>query len=165
MFRRFWAVIALVCLPQLLLAQGADVAFKDMEHDASAPVEIESDKFSVDQSTNLAVFLGNVLVVQGLLRLSADQVNVEYASDESNDISAVIAVGNVTFVNGAEAAEAAEAQRAEYTLATNEIVMTGDVLVTQGRSALSGQKMVVNLETGKGEMIGRVKTILRSGNP
>jgi len=162
MFRRFWAVIALVCLPQLLLAQGADVAFKDMEHDASAPVEIESDKFSVDQSTNLAVFLGNVLVVQGLLRLSADQVNVEYASDESNDISAVIAVGNVTFVNGAEAAEA---QRAEYTLATNEIVMTGDVLVTQGRSALSGQKMVVNLETGKGEMIGRVKTILRSGNP
>ena len=162
MFRRFWAVIALVCLPQLLLAQGADVAFKDMEHDASAPVDIESDKFSVDQSTNLAVFLGNVLVVQGLLRLSADQVNVEYASDESNDISAVIAVGNVTFVNGAEAAEA---QRAEYTLATNEIVMTGDVLVTQGRSALSGQKMVVNLETGKGEMIGRVKTILRSGNP
>ncbi|MDG1530703.1 MAG: lipopolysaccharide transport periplasmic protein LptA [Paracoccaceae bacterium] len=162
MFRRFWAVIALVCLPQLLLAQGADVAFKDMEHDASAPIEIESDKFSVDQSTNLAVFLGNVLVVQGLLRLSADQVNVEYASDESNDISAVIAVGNVTFVNGAEAAEA---QRAEYTLATNEIVMTGDVLVTQGRSALSGQKMVVNLETGKGEMIGRVKTILRSGNP
>ena len=162
MFRRFWAVIALVCLPQLLLAQGADVAFKDMEHDASAPVEIESDKFSVNQSTNLAVFLGNVLVVQGLLRLSADQVNVEYASDESNDISAVIAVGNVTFVNGAEAAEA---QRAEYTLATNEIVMTGDVLVTQGRSALSGQKMVVNLETGKGEMIGRVKTILRSGNP
>ncbi|EBA04911.1 OstA-like protein [Rhodobacteraceae bacterium HTCC2150] len=162
MFRHFWAVIALVCLPQLLLAQGADVAFKDMEHDASAPVEIESDKFSVDQSTNLAVFLGNVLVVQGLLRLSADQVNVEYASDESNDISAVIAVGNVTFVNGAEAAEA---QRAEYTLATNEIVMTGDVLVTQGRSALSGQKMVVNLETGKGEMIGRVKTILRSGNP
>ena len=89
-------------------------------------------------------------------------MNVEYASDESNDISAVIAVGNVTFVNGAEAAEA---QRAEYTLATNEIVMTGDVLVTQGRSALSGQKMVVNLETGKGEMIGRVKTILRSGNP
>ena len=162
MFRRFWAVIALVCLPQLLLAQGADVAFKDMEHDASTPVEIESDKFSVNQSTNLAVFLGNVLVVQGLLRLSADQVNVEYASDESNDISAVIAVGNVTFVNGAEAAEA---QRAEYTLATNEIVMTGDVLVTQGRSALSGQKMVVNLETGKGEMIGRVKTILRSGNP
>jgi len=162
MFRRFLAVLALLLFPHFLMAQGADVAFSGMEYDAAAPVEIVSDQLAVDQSQNVASFLGNVIVVQGLLRLGADQVVVEYASDESGDISAVIASGNVTFVNGAEAAEA---QKAEYTLASGEIIMTGDVLVTQGRSALSGQKLVVNLETGKGEMIGRVKTILRSGTP
>lgn len=162
MFRRIFAVFAIVFLPTMAFAQGAGVAFSGMEHDASAPVEIVSDQLSVDQAENLAVFVGNVIVVQAALRLSADQVRVEYSDDDSSDISTVVAIGNVTFVNGAEAAEA---QKAVYTLASGEIVMTGDVLVTQGRSALSGEKLVVNLDTGKGEMIGRVKTILRSGKP
>ena len=38
------------------------------------------------------------------------------------------------------------------------VVMTGDVLLTQGSSALSGQKLSIDLKTGTGIMEGRVST-------
>ena len=42
--------------------------------------------------------------------------------------------------------------------------MTGDVLLTQGASALTSERMVVNLTTGTAQMAGRVKTILQTGD-
>lgn len=41
--------------------------------------------------------------------------------------------------------------------------MTGDVLLTQGESVMSGQKLSVNLRSGTGQMDGRVRTILQPG--
>ena len=63
-------------------------------------------------------------------------------------------------VNGAEAAEAA---KAVYTVSAGNIVMTGDVILTQGVNALSGQKLTADLNTGSGRMEGRVKTIFQTG--
>ena len=71
------------------------------------------------------------------------------------------ASGGVTIVSGQEAAES---NNAVYSLASETIVMTGDVLLTQGPSAITGDRFTYNLNTGSGEMSGRVKTILRTGN-
>ena len=68
------------------------------------------------------------------------------------------ATGNVLLVNGEETAKGAQAI---YTVQEEVIVLTGDVLLNQGRSALSGQKLVVNLDTGNGVMEGRVRTVLQ----
>jgi len=46
---------------------------------------------------------------------------------------------------------------------TGRLVMTGDVLLTQGASVMSGQKLDVDLKTGVGRMDGRVRTILQPG--
>ena len=37
--------------------------------------------------------------------------------------------------------------------------MEGDVLLTQGQSALSAQSMRINLNEGTGEFSGRVRTV------
>lgn len=42
--------------------------------------------------------------------------------------------------------------------------MTGDVLMTQGASAISAEKMTVRLKDGTAQMSGRVKTILKSAD-
>ncbi len=152
-----------VCTSTALLAQGATVAFGGLQQDASLPVEITADELTVDQSTGSAVFIGNVVAGQGEMRLSAARVQVQYAvvnGQPSGDIDKLIASGGVTLVNGGEAAEARDAV---YSVSSAEIVMTGDVILTQGVNALSGEKLTVDLTTGKGRMSGRVKTIFQTG--
>ena len=41
--------------------------------------------------------------------------------------------------------------------------MSGNVLLVQGRNALSSDKMSVNLSDGTAQMTGRVKTVLQTG--
>jgi len=64
----------------------------------------------------------------------------------------------VTLTAGDAAAEAAEAL---YTIGGGQIVMTGGVLLTRGGSAISGDRLAVDLTTGAGVMEGRVTTVLR----
>ena len=136
------------------------MAFGTITQDTTAPVEVTSDELSVDQETGRAVFVGNVIVGQGELRLAAQKVTVIYR-EESAGIERMIATGNVTLVSSLDAAEA---ERADYTIDSGEIIMTGNVLLTQGLSAIASDKMVIYLKDGTANMTGRVKTILQTGN-
>ena len=152
-----------LCTAFVVYAQGANVAFGGLKHDASLPVEITSDELTVDQGSGSAVFIGNVVASQGELRLSASRVLVQRVlvdGQPSGDIDKLVASGGVTLVNGEEAAEA---QDAVYSITNSEIIMTGDVILTQGPNALSGEKLTVDLNTGRGQMTGRVKTIFQTG--
>lgn len=142
------------------LAQSANVAFGARNHDPDLPVEVSSDQLSIDQDTGVVVFEGNVVAVQGELRLSARTVRVVYTDVEPRKIEQILASGGVTLVSGAEAAEAKDAI---YSVADRSVVMTGDVLLTQARATVSGDRLVVDLENGTGVMEGRVRTILRTG--
>lgn len=159
---RFLTALCLSCalsFPTAALPQGATVAFGGLKQDTSLPVEISADQLAVDQANGSAVFSGNVLVGQGEMRLSAGSVRVQYGAD-GKSIDRLHAAGGVTLANRNEAAEAREAV---YTIATGQVVMTGDVLLTQGQSALSGQKLVIDLKAGSGVMEGRVQTIFVPG--
>lgn len=156
---RIITVLALLALPSMGFAQGASVAFGGLKQDTSLPVEVSADQLAVNQADGTAVFTGNVLVGQGEMRLSAGRVKVEYTADGSG-ISRLFASEGVTLTN---ATDAAEAREAVYTIDSGNVVMTGDVLLTQGSNALSGQKLVINLKAGTGVMEGRVQTVFTPG--
>lgn len=149
-------VLALACVAQ---AQEARIAFGDLAQDTTLPVEVTADTFAVNNADGTAVFTGNVVVTQGEMKLSAAEVRVAYNQDQTA-IDQLIATGGVTIVNLADAAEAREAV---YTIDTGLIVLTGDVLLTQGPSAMAGQKLTVNLKDGSGVMEGRVTTTFVPG--
>lgn len=134
-----------------------NIALGGVSADPDAPVEVTADSLSVDQDTGTAIFTGNVKVGQGDLRLAAQTVRVVYA-EETGDIAQLVASGGVTF---ATATEAAEAQDADYDLTRGTLELTGDVLLTQGASALSADRMTVDLNTGQAQMSGRVRTVFR----
>ncbi|TCO69934.1 lipopolysaccharide transport periplasmic protein LptA [Rhodovulum euryhalinum] len=161
-FRVALATLALALDSSFALAQGAEIAFGALAHDRTQPVEVTAERLSVDQTDGTAVFTGGVLVGQGDMRLSADQVLVVYDSPEaaSRRIARMEASGKVVLALGAEAAEA---ERAVYTIDSGTIVMTGSVLLTQGQSAISGERLVVDLNRGTGAMEGRVRTVLQPG--
>ena len=136
-------------------AQGTKVGFGSVKADPDAPVEVTADQLDVDQDNGQAVFQGNVVVGQGVMRLSAPRLLVVYKPE--GGIDRLEATGGVTLVSGEDAAES---DRADYTIDDGVVVMTGNVLLTQGANALTAQRMTVNLVTGTAQMSGRVKTIL-----
>lgn len=159
--RMVFVALTLAATPATVLAQGTQITFGGLKHDASQAVEVSSDSLSINQADGSAIFTGNVVIGQGTMRLSASRVVVEYAvGGAAKRISKMHATGGVVLVNGAEAAEA---NQAVYSIDDGNIVMTGNVILTQGQSALSSNRMVVNLSTGQATLEGRVKTILQTG--
>lgn len=136
------------------LAAQTNIDLGGLRADPAAPVEITADSLNVDQASGTAIFEGNVLIGQGDLRISAGRVQVVY-SDETGDIAQLEASDGVTFITEAEAAEA---ENASYDLSDGTLTLNGDVLLTQGASALSADQMIVNLESGNAQMTGRVRT-------
>lgn len=141
------------------LSAQTNINLGGISADPSAPVEVSADNLSVDQDSGTAIFSGNVVIGQGTLRLSAGRVEVVY-SDTTGDIARLKVAGGVTFVT---ATEAAEAQTADYDLTNGTLILSGDVLLTQGASALSADEMRINLNTGNAQMSGRVKTVFQQG--
>ena len=127
--------------------------FAGFRHDSSAPIEVTSEALEVRQDEEIAIFTGDVVAGQGTLRLTADKVTVSYDGDENGDptgeITHLVAEGNVLLSNGAEVAEGA---RAEYDVTQGIMRMSGDVLLTQGENAISGQSLVINLAAGTGRV-------------
>jgi len=148
--------LALFVFFATLAAAQTNLTLGAVNADPSAPVEISADSLSVDQDTGIATFSGNVEVGQGDMRLAAAEVVVNY-NDQTGEIDSLTVSGGVTFVTPTEAAEA---ERAEYDISGGMLVLIGDVLVTQGPSAMSADQMRIDLQTGNALMEGRVRTIL-----
>lgn len=154
---RIAAVLTALACPVAGWAQGTEVGFGAMQADTDAPVEVTAENLSVDQDDGTALFTGNVVVGQGEMRLSAPRVLVIY-NEGRTGIARLEAQGGVTLVSGEEAAEA---QTADYDVEAAVVVMSGNVLLTQGLNALTSDRMVVNLEEGTARMSGRVKTVIQ----
>lgn len=150
---------ALAAAPAAAPAQQTNIGFGGLRQDTTLPVEVEADRLAVNNADGTAVFTGNVRVAQGEMRLAAAEVTVEYDSD-GRSIARLHAIGGVTLASGRDAAEAAEAV---YTIGSGVVVMTGAVLLTQGASVLSGQKLTVQLKDGTGVMEGRVTSTFVPG--
>jgi lipopolysaccharide export system protein LptA len=146
------------------VAEGTSIALSTGAYDSGLPVEVSADELSVDQGSGEAIFDGNVLVVQGDVRMSAGKVVIVYATGDSgstNGIARLVASGGVTFVT---ATDAAEAETADYSIEGGTVTLTGNVLLTQGQAAISGEKLVIDLAAGSGRMEGRVRTVIGGGN-
>lgn len=150
---------AFVMMAPSTQAQGTNVSFGGLKADTGLPVEVTAENLSVNQADGTATFTGDVLVKQGEIRLQADEIRVEYG-DTGGDIERLHASGGVLLVNATDAAEAASAV---YTIASGEVVMSGNVLMTQGQAAIKGQTLVINLKTGTGRMEGGVTTTFTPG--
>lgn len=154
--------ISIITGLSMIVASGvcaADVAFGGLSHQSDTPVEVNANALSVNQSTGLVTFDGDVTAIQGGLRLAADTVVVAYGTAESaSKITSMVATGNVLFVTPEDEAKS---NKAVYDLQKGVIEMTGNVLLTQGPAVVSADTMFVNLDTGAATLSGNVRTTLQ----
>lgn len=160
-----FAALGLILLAPAASAQESKGPFGGFKHDRTAPIEITANALEVRQAEQLAIFSGEVIAGQGTLRLTADRVEVSYdendnSGSETGAIKNMVAEGNVFISNGAETAQG---ERAEYDVDEGRINMSGSVVLTQGENVISGQTLVINLNSGQGRIegsgSGRVKSI------
>lgn len=146
--------LMMTMMAQIATAQTAGIAFGGIKGDPTLPVDVTSQSLTINQKDGSAEFAGTVLVIQGAMRLSADLLRVEYKADKSG-IARLFATGNVLLVN---ATDAAASDEAVYTVDLGQVMMLGNVRLTQGETILTAPKMIVDLKTGLGTLEGGVKT-------
>jgi len=161
MLRRYFLILVLLAAAPVAAQTG--IALSGLRMDSGQPVEVTSDSLRVERDGGTAVFTGDVVVVQGDMRLSAAEVTVLYTPQvegQPRRIDRITATGGVIFVTPQEVAES---EQAVYTLDDARLTMEGSVLLTQGPNTLASERMVVNLADGTGTLDGRVRTVIETG--
>lgn len=88
-----------------------------------------------------------VEITQGPNRLRADAI--EGVRGSGGQINTVTGSGGVYYVTPNETIRG---DRAVYTVSTATIVVTGDVILTQGKNVLTGSRLTYNVDTGAASM-------------
>lgn len=141
-------------LPAVAFAQVPGTSFNNKE-----PIEITSDTLEVQQKENQAVFAGNVVAIQGQVRLKSDRMTVYYMSadekkgkgSEAQSIKKIDVDGNV-FLSTPE--ETASGERGDYDVVGQEIHLNDNVALTRGKNVLKGNQLTYNFATGRSVISG-----------
>jgi len=141
----------------VLISAVALPAFAQLSAKGGA-ITINSDKLEVIDAQNEAIFTGRVDALQDDARLRADKLDVLFdkkvATDDAanqpgaawGDVKTLIATGNVFYVTPKQVAKA---EKAVYDVVKDQVVMSGNVVVTQGKNVIRGDMLVIKISTGR----------------
>lgn len=156
-------------------AQGQNVpnALQGFARNRDEPVRINADSLEVRDKDKVAVFSGNVVVVQGDTTLTSKDLQVYYdgtaaapedgAGFKQGQIRKLEASGGVVVRTKDQTATG---ETGVFEMKTNTVTLTGKpVVLTQGPNVIRGQKLVVNLVSGVSRFEGgRVESLIVPGS-
>jgi len=145
-------IFAFAMIAAPVLAQGFS-ALKG--HDSNAPVDITSDHIEVQDRADLAIWTGNVHVVQGDMTMDAARMTVAYTQGNTPgsdpQIQRIDASGGVTVVSPSERARGSYGI---YDLNRRLITLIGGVTLTRGTNTVSGARLVIDMNSGRATVDG-----------
>lgn len=120
-----------------------------LDSDRLQPLYIEADAVELDERTAESLYLGNVDVQQGSLRILADRVQVKHRPDRQPRL--IVATGNPAryrqMTEGGTEPVLGRAQRMEYDADRDEITFIDQAELTQGRDRFASDRIVFNRTT------------------
>lgn len=148
-------------------AAGAQIASGGVGLQGDQPMDATAEAFERVEGQCLVVMTGNVEVVQGANRLRSPRLDVHYTRPAAGgrcgqDVDRIVAAGPVYYVTPTQNARG---DNALFNAADDRIVMTGNVVLTQGRDVLTGERLIVNTRTNDAAMQngggnGRVRAVI-----
>jgi lipopolysaccharide export system protein LptA len=124
------------------------------KHDANAPINVSADKFLADSNAKTGTWSGNVLVVQGNMRMRANSVRLNVMGKD-NKPDKILATGNV--VVDSPNSGTITGDNGVYDVVARTVTMTGKVVLTKQKDVMRGNQLTVNLETGLATLGGGAK--------
>ncbi|MGE0408269.1 MAG: LptA/OstA family protein [Amphiplicatus sp.] len=110
--------------------------------DSEAPVDITGD--SLEVVNDVATWVGNVRAIQGEAILTSDKLIATF--NDNNEFTSLKAIGRVRYSNGKEAITG---ESALYDSGARSITVTDNVVITQGKTVMSGGFLVYWIDTGQ----------------
>lgn len=139
-----------------LLAGAAPAAAQSAlrGHNADAPIDVDANSLDVADANGRAVWTGDVRVTQGDMKLTADTVTALYSRAKKGgdpQIDRIDAQNNVRLVTPSETASG---RIGIYDVARRTITLVGGVTLTHGSSVLRGQRLAIDLDSGRSRLDG-----------
>lgn len=164
MRKALYVVAATLLAATPVAAQQTKSNFGGLKISGDQPIEIESDKLEVRDTDGVAIFTGNVNVVQGPTLMKAGRMMVYYARKEGAATTTAAAgpgSGNIDRleVDGKvyvkSETQVATADQATFDMGSEILVMTGkEVVLTDGPNVIVGCKLTVRMGTGEATLDG-----------
>src|SRR5262245_43333275 len=156
------AIVALTNLSGAQMGSGPPNALQGFSVNREQPVHIKSTSLEVRDKQKRATFIGDVHVAQGDTTMKSNTLEVFYdgeaapsqpkaaspaqaAQPETGQIRRLEAKGNVVVT---QKDQIATGDTVIFDTNANTVMLTGNVVVTQGQNVLKGGKLTVNLATG-----------------
>ena len=144
-------VLALISAAPALAATQSSLMGK---HDANAPINISADKFVADSNAKTGTWTGNVVLIQGDMRMRANAVRLNVVGKE-NKPDKVFANGNV--VVDSPNSGVVTGDNGIYDVVAHTVTMTGKVVLTKQKNVMRGSQLTVSLDTGVATLGGGAK--------
>ena len=165
---KIFAALMLFAFVAPAQAQVSGQAFEGFRGNSKDPVQIEADQLEVLDADAKAVFKGNVKIRQGSSQISTSRLVVKYLKGSNGgqqDIERLDMSGGLIATSKQNTVTA---EKGTYDVRTENIVLTGKVVVSQGESVATGCKLIANLKTNKAKLEackdgGRVKSVFTPG--
>jgi lipopolysaccharide export system protein LptA len=138
-----------LAVPAMAAPAGNSLVTKS---DSNQPINISSDSFQADLNGKTGTWQGNVVVVQGDMKLRANQVHMSTVNGKADK---VLASGNV--VVDSPKSGTATGDNGVYSVGPRTVLMTGNVVLKKGKDVMRGAQLTVNLVTGQAVLGGGVK--------
>ena len=158
------------------VAQEQEGRLSGLKLDGDKPIQIESDQLEVRENEGVAIFTGNVSVVQGPTLMRSGKMTVYYnteggsATTGSADIDRLLVDGKV-YIKSEN--QVATGDTGSFDMRTEVLVLSGkEVVLSEGDNVIVGCKLTVQMATGQatlagcadGGNTGRVKMLLKPGS-
>ncbi|MCS6985870.1 MAG: OstA family protein [Sphingomonadaceae bacterium] len=148
------ALLALPLAAVLAVPAAAQAISALKGHDGRAPIDVSADRIEVLDAERSALFQGNVRVRQGELTIESQRLRVVYEPRPGGDpiIRRLDADGAVRIRSPSETARA---RYGIYDVERRILTLIGDVELSQRDTTLKGDRLVLNLATGRSTLDGR----------
>ena len=150
--------LATLSLASMAIAQGAASALKG--HDADADIDVTADRIEAQDRADRAIFSGNVKVRQAELTLDTQRLTVAYTTTGGLDIKRLDASGGVIVRSPSETARG---NFGIYDTDRKLITLIGAVQLNRGGSQINGQRLTIDLNSGRAVVDGGQAGIGQNG--
>ena len=153
-------LVASLALPVAAAAVAQEPVSALKGHNSDAPIDLTADRLEVQERADRAMFSGNVKVRQDELTLDTSRLTVAYSSSGGVQIKRLDASGGVTVRSPSETARGTFGI---YYLDRKLITLVGDVVLQREGSSISGQRLVIDLDSGRAIIDGGPAGVGQSG--
>ena len=118
-----------------------------LSSDKDQPVSIEADSVDIDETTEKAIYRGNVILIQGSINLTASRVVVH---NFQSDNARIVATGNQVKFSQEEDKTGqiikGNADKTEYGINSARLELTGKASLIKGKNTFRNDRIIYDRE-------------------